>query len=319
MSKRDDLMRLAAAHIDESVGSAGPAGSAPLATSSAPARWQGVTKSKSAVEIPLEKIERDPTQPREEFDPDALNRLAESLKTRGLLQPIRVRWSEEQGMYIVLAGERRWRASRLAGLTTITAVVIDREPDPGERLALQLIENCLREDLRPIEQARAYRRLMELNGWSGNQLAKELAIAQGTVSRSLSLLDLPAEIQERVERGELAPSIAQEVARLDDATIQAEIAERVVTEKLTRGEVAEVVRAHRAGSTDPTAGSNPSTAGRATSTRSERLEIRLKDGTKLTLSGPAVANGPEAIAAALRQAARQVLAETRDDSKGQAA
>ncbi|CAN5907012.1 hypothetical protein BH23PLA1_BH23PLA1_18330 [soil metagenome] len=319
MSKRDDLMRLAAAHIDESVGSAGPGGPTTLATSSAPARWQGVTKSKSAVEIPLEKIERDPTQPREEFDPDALNRLAESLKTRGLLQPIRVRWSEEQGVYIVLAGERRWRASRLAGLTTITAVVIDREPDPGERLALQLIENCLREDLRPIEQARAYRRLMELNGWSGNQLAKELAIAQGTVSRSLSLLDLPAEIQDRVERGEMAPSIAQEVARLDDKAFQAEVAERVIAEKLTRGEVAEVVRAHRAGSTDPSSTSTRSTAGRSSSSRSERLEIRLKDGNRLTISGPAVANGPEAIAAALRQAARQVLAETRDDSREQAA
>ena len=128
-----------------------------------------MAKSKDAVEIPLDKIVPDPDQPREEFDPEALERLAESLKTRGQLQPIRVRWDEAQGKYVIICGERRWRAARMAGLATMSCVVSEGPIDAGELLALQLIENCLREDLRPIEQARAFKSLMDRNGWSGNQ------------------------------------------------------------------------------------------------------------------------------------------------------
>lgn len=301
MGKRDDLLRSAAAHIDESVGTADPNSVVAAGTSTAPARWQGVVKSKAAVEIPLEKIDRDPTQPREEFDGEALERLADSLRTRGLLQPIRVRWSNEQGKYILLAGERRWRAARLAGLSTMTAMVVEGELDAGERLAIQLIENCLREDLRPIEQARAYRRLMDLHGWSGNQLAKELAIAQGTVSRALSLLELPETVQEQVEQGELAPSAAHEVAKLADPAAQEEIAERVVSERLTRNEVAEAVRARKAGKETP-------------AKQVAKVEIKLGDGTKLIVSGPAAAGGPERVAAALRQGAKQIAAEAREQA-----
>jgi ParB family transcriptional regulator, chromosome partitioning protein len=245
MSKRDDLLRSAAAHIDESVGTSDlPAA---VATSAVPTQWQGVVKSKSAVEIPLEKIGRDPTQPREEFNPEALARLAESLRTRGLLQPIRVRWDEGLGQYVLIAGERRWRAAGMAGLKTMTAIVVEGELDPGERLAIQLVKNCLREDLKPIEQARAYKRLMDLHGWSGNQLAKELAIAQGTISRALSLLDLPVAVQEQVEQGVLSPSAAHEVAKLDSPETQVEVAERVARERLTRDQVAEAVRAKKSG------------------------------------------------------------------------
>lgn len=299
MGKRDDLLRSASAHIDESVGTADLNPVAAASTSTAPARWQGVVKSKSAVEIPLGKIERDPTQPREEFDEEALTRLGDSLRTRGLLQPIRVRWSNELGKYILLAGERRWRAAGMAGFSTMTAIVVEGELDEGERLAIQLIENCLREDLRPIEQAKAYRRLMDLHGWSGNQLAKELAVAQGTVSRALSLLELPERVQQRVEQGGLAPSAAHEVAKLSDPSAQDEIAERVVAEGLTRNEVAEVVKARKAGKETP---AKPIA----------KVEIRLDDGTKLVVSGPAAAGGPESIVAALRQGVKQMLAETRE-------
>lgn len=116
-----------------------------------------MTKSKNAVEIPVEKLHRDPNQPREEFGDDALNRLAESMRTRGQLQPIRVRWDEGRGAYVIIAGERRWRAARMAGMATISAVVVEGDLPAAELLALQLVENCLREDLSDIEQAKAFR------------------------------------------------------------------------------------------------------------------------------------------------------------------
>ena len=305
MGKREEILRQAAGHIDESVG--GPRQSTPgdLATATAPARWQGVAKSKSAVEIPLEKIGRDPTQPREEFDPEALDRLAASLKAKGLLQPIRVRWSDEQAQYILIAGERRWRAAQLAGLRTLTAIVVEGTPDPGELLALQLIENCLREDLKPLEQARAYRRLMDLHGWSGNQLAKELAIAQGTVSRALALLDLPAAVRAQVEQGTLAPSVAYEVAKLDDPGDQAALVGQAVAEKLTRAAVREVVQAR-------TGGRMP---GRS---RPRRVEFQAAGGRKVAITlGPD--DGPDAVIAALEDALAQARAASRAPARGEAA
>ena len=134
MGKLDELMRSGGTNMAESIGKdvgRGP-GSPPLATSSTPTRWQGVTKSKGAVEVPVEKLHGDPNQPREEFDEAALGRLAESIRTRGQLQPIRVRWDEGRGAYVIIAGERRWRAARMAGLATISAVVVDGEMSPAE-------------------------------------------------------------------------------------------------------------------------------------------------------------------------------------------
>ena len=163
-----------------------------------------MAKSKNAIEVPLDKIVPDPDQPREEFEPESLERLAESLKTRGQLQPIRVRWDEAQGKYVLICGERRWRAARIAGIATMSCVVSEGPIDAGELLALQLVENCLREDLRPIEQAKAFKSLMDRNGWSGNQAAKALGIAQPTVVRALALLDLPEPVQDQVEQGTLA-------------------------------------------------------------------------------------------------------------------
>src|SRR5262245_38796009 len=120
MGKLDELLKSGGANIAESMGAgAERAGRGEPKTSTAPARWQGVAKSKNAVEVPLDKIAPDPDQPREEFEPDALRRLAESLRTRGQLQPIRVRWDEGRGLYVILVGERRWRAAKMAGLPTV--------------------------------------------------------------------------------------------------------------------------------------------------------------------------------------------------------
>jgi ParB family chromosome partitioning protein len=244
MGKLDDLMKFGAANMAESIGvgvGRGP-GSPPPATSAAPARWQGVAKSKNVVEIPVEKLHRDPNQPREEFEEEALARLAESIRTRGQLQPIRVRWDENLEVYVIIAGERRWRAARMAGVATVSAVVVEGNIPPAELLAVQLIENCLREDLRPVEQARAYRALLDQNGWSIRQLAAELALDHSAVAKNLKLLDLPESVQASVERGELPTWTAFEVAKAETPGLQEEIARRAVAERLTAAETAEAVR-----------------------------------------------------------------------------
>jgi ParB family transcriptional regulator, chromosome partitioning protein len=223
-----------------------PPGMDPAQAVGRPARLEGVRGDRSSAWIAVGRIERDPEQPREEFDPEALGRLAESLRTRGQLQPIRVRWDEERGAYIVLAGERRWRAAGMAGLAELQCVIHDGALADDERLALQLVENALRDDLRPVEQARAYKRLMDARGWTMTELAAELQVHQTSVGRALALLELPCTVQESVERGTLAPSAAAEIAKLVDPAAQAELAAAVVDQRLTRSEVAEAVQAIRA-------------------------------------------------------------------------
>jgi ParB/RepB/Spo0J family partition protein len=203
MGKLDQLERRTAAHVDESlgVGRTAPSAAVPQAPrAAAPARWQGVQKTAGAVEIPVTMIARDPDQPREEFADEALDRLAASLKARGQLQPIRVRWDEGRGVYMILVGERRWRAAQRAGLATLSAVVTEAPLEPADRLVLQLVENCLREDLQPIEQAKAFRALIAAHGWSVRRLAEELAITHSTVVRALALLDCPRPCRRRSSR-----------------------------------------------------------------------------------------------------------------------
>ena len=121
MGKLEELSRLTAGNVQDSIGVGRPArpADAPASAPSAPARWQGVTKMRNAVEIPVDKIAPDPDQPRDEFDEDSLGRLAESLRTRGQLQPVRVRWDEGRERYMILVGERRWRAARMAGFPVL--------------------------------------------------------------------------------------------------------------------------------------------------------------------------------------------------------
>jgi ParB family chromosome partitioning protein len=262
MSKKLDALRKSAGeNVRDSMGAERPPAEQGGAAASAgpPARWQGVTKAKDAALIPVEKIANDPDQPRKEFDPDALRRLADSLRTRGQLQPIRVRWDEDRGQYIVLVGERRWRAARLAGLPTLSCIVHEAPLGTDEKLMVQLVENALREDLKPVEQARAYRALMEANGWSGRQLAEELHIGQASVVRALSLLDLPGEVQEQVDAGDLAPSVAYEIGKLPDSNQQAEVARAVVAEGLNRSEVGQVIQSIKARRPAPSPKPSPET------------------------------------------------------------
>lgn len=172
-----------------------------------------VERMKGAIFLPPTKIEADPDQPRKTFEAAELDELAASLRTRGMLQPIRVRWDEGKGVWVIVTGERRWRASLLAGLDKIPAIDASKGT-PEDVLADQLVENCLRQDLDPIEQARAIRRLMDQSGWSQARVSSELGLSAGAVSKSLRLLELPPEEQEDVSRGNLTAKEAYGRARV---------------------------------------------------------------------------------------------------------
>jgi len=177
-----------------------------------PVENEGLTgkRLRNAKSIPLEQIEAD-SQHREHFEEDALQRLAHSLVTEGQMQPIRVRYDALRGKYIVIAGERRLRAARIAQLATLDCVVEERALTESEILRQQIIENALREDLKPTEQGRAFQAAMELDGLNGKELAARLNVHPSTVSRALGLLELPAEIQSKVDAGELAITKALKV------------------------------------------------------------------------------------------------------------
>jgi ParB family chromosome partitioning protein len=306
MGKLDELRRGAGGNAAESMGSRdlqaaapGPAGRSTVERT----RYQGVERLKGASEIPVERLTRDPSQPREVFDEAALQELVESIESLGVLQPIRVRWDEELAMYVIIAGERRLRAAKMAGLKSVPCVIQDGELTESQRLVEQLAENIIRADLQPIEQAKAFRRLMDLNGWSARQLAREMHIADANVVRALALLELPAGVQTKVEAGRLAPSVAYEISRLDTPEEQAHLAERIVAEKLTRDQVADVVKARK--------------EGRSAAASPGRRAFKLPDGHKVTIEGPAVDAGDAAVAELLAKVRKQVLGAIRD--RGEAA
>ena len=227
----------------ESVGADAPAfPGIPTSAGAEAERLKGVLSLKRAFLIPVDRIVPDPEQPRREFDPEGLRELAESLKNRGQLQPVRVRWDEPSGNWVLISGERRWRAAALAGLPSLQAVEAKGTLTTDEILEDQLVENCLREDLKPIEQARAFKSLMDVRGWSHRQLAEQLHIAPSAVSQALALLRLPDAVQESVEVGNLAPSAAYELSKVNDPEDQARLAAQVVAEGLSRAETAEAVR-----------------------------------------------------------------------------
>lgn len=173
-------------------------------------RLQGCQQADDALHVPVDRIDSDPNQPRQAFDEEELYTLAGSLRARGQLQPIRVRYDGETDRYIVIAGERRLRAARIAELETIQCIVDNRDPD---RLVTQLAENLQRSSLTPIEEAHAFREIMKTRKLNGKQLAEVLNLSEAKVSRSLSLLDLPEDVQRKVDAGEIKGREAREIAR----------------------------------------------------------------------------------------------------------
>ena len=201
---------------------------------------------RNAARIQVDQVIPDPSQPRTDFSTASIERLAKSIQQNGQLAPIRVRWSAEHGKWVIVCGERRWRAVRAAGLETIDCQYIDGEFSEAERLEQQMIENLLREDLSPIEQARGFAALMKLHGWNGKQVAESLHIPASTVSRVLALLDLPDDIQHKVDSGQLAARSAYEISKLNDESRQRDLAAQAangMTLKQTQEAVRKSLRA----------------------------------------------------------------------------
>jgi ParB family chromosome partitioning protein len=168
----------------------------------------GVPPEAELARLPLGQIRPNPRQPRKRVDAEALGGLAESVRAQGVVQPIVVR-PVGAGAYEIIAGERRWRAARAAGLATVPAVV--RETDDRESLVLALVENVARENLTAVEEARAYALLQDEFGLSLGEVAERVGRSKPSVSNRLRLLELPDDVLDRVERGQLSEGHARAV------------------------------------------------------------------------------------------------------------
>ena len=195
--------------------------------------------------IGIDTIERSPFQPRTEFDPEQLRELADSIKQRGVIQPLLVRPlktalpGDGARRYELIAGERRWRAAREAGLTTIPAFV--REASDQEVLEIALIENLQREDLNAIEEARAYDQLATQFSLTQEQIAQKVGRSRAAVANSMRLLGLPSEVQSWIADDRLSVGHAKAILGLPSSAEQRLVAERVLKRSLTVRETEQLV------------------------------------------------------------------------------
>lgn len=229
--------------------------------------------------IAIDEIQANSNQPRVRFDQASLEELAASIREVGILQPIAVAPREEGG-YLLINGERRWRAARLAGLSHVAAVI--RSVDDQRLLTEALIENIQREDLTPLEEGAAYKSLLEEYGMTHDDVAKRVGKSRSTVTNAIRLLGLPAKIQAMLEGGELRPGHARALLGLEDTKYAAHIAARAVEEGWSVRQVEDAVRQRQ---------ENPSDAVRGTVTEVRPVEIieleqRLTEalGTKVSIN-----------------------------------
>ena len=170
------------------------------------------TSSGGGLELAVKDVHPNPNQPRKDFDAGELEQLADSIKREGLLQPILVRQAEKG--YEIVAGERRWQASKKAGLKTIPAIVVSLDDEQTLRVAL--VENLQRSDLNAIEEARGYRQLMKEGDLTQGEVAEAVSKSRSTIANALRLLDLPDEVQELVLQGRISAGHARTVLTLPD-------------------------------------------------------------------------------------------------------
>ena len=180
--------------------------------------------------LPIYKVEPNPNQPRQDFDPEDLEALADSIRTHGIIQPLTVR-EMPNGYYQIIAGERRWRAARLAEVNEVPAVVM--EADDKKVMELALIENLQRQDLNPVEEAMGYHALMEEYGLTQEEAAKRVGKSRPAVANSLRLLGLCAPVLELVRKGELTAGHARAVLTLKTEKLQMEAAKKIISLSLS--------------------------------------------------------------------------------------
>jgi len=192
--------------------------------------------------IPLDKIAPNPHQPRKAFDPEKLAELAESFKTRGMLQPILVR--RDGAGYQLVAGERRYRAAKMANLPSAPALILG-EVDASEMLQLALIENLQREDLNPLETAQAYQSLIDQYQWTQQELAERVGKNRASVANTLRLLSLPENIKTLIAEGKLSEGHARAILSVSDPALRDRIASRIIIETLSVRQAEQLTRQER--------------------------------------------------------------------------
>jgi ParB family chromosome partitioning protein len=193
------------------------------------------------MEIDIKKIKANPLQPRTNFDPEKIDELVASIKKDGLLQPILVRpLKSEPGKYEIIAGERRWQACKQIKMETIPAKIMAL--DDAETQQIALVENLQRDNLNPIEEARGYKRLIEVSGKKQKDLAEAVSKKPTTISNALRLLDLPEEVQQMMFDNQLSAGHGRAILSLPDEASRLKLAKKIVDEKLSVREAENIAR-----------------------------------------------------------------------------
>lgn len=209
-------------------------------------RADKVEKSKPAapasgngeVKLKITEVEPNTNQPRKEFDQEKLQELADSISQHGIVEPIVV--TKQDGYYEIIAGERRWRAAKLAGLKEVPVVI--KEYSSQERMEIALIENIQREDLNPVEEAKAYQHLIEEYKLKQEDVAKKVSKNRSTITNALRLLKLPDPILEMLISGDISGGHARALLAIDDSNKQIKIADKIVKDRLSVREVEKLVK-----------------------------------------------------------------------------
>lgn len=199
--------------------------------------------SDSTSSLPISDISPDRTQPRKTFDDEALSELAASIREHGVLQPILVR-PVPDGSYMIVAGERRWRAARLAGLSTVPVII--REMNDADALSIALVENLQREDLNPVEEAEGYRQLAETQGWTQEQIASRVGRSRPAVANALRLLSLPSDVLALLRDGKITAGHAKAILSIEDDSLKSSTAALVAENGLSVREAEKISRASTA-------------------------------------------------------------------------
>ncbi len=237
------------------------------------------TSPAGLLEVAVDQIDPNPFQPRRTFSADKLKELADSIRSSGLVQPVLLRRAD--GRYQLIAGERRWRAARQAGLTVIPAVV--REIGDRDALELALTENLLREDLNPLEAAEGYAALQQKHGLSHEEIAEHLGLDRSTVSNTLRLLRLPPQVQQMLAEGAISAGHARALLGLDSAAAQGQMALLIVKQGLSVRQVENLVAL---GESKPEKKADSSNAPKLdANVRAAVLEMERTLGTRVKVQG----------------------------------
>lgn len=194
---------------------------------------------KSTLSISINKIKSDKDQPRKSFDAEKIAELTESIKTHGVIQPLILRKVEDD-QYIIVAGERRWRAAKIAGLKELPAIIMDLSEN--EVLEISLIENIQRQDLNPIEEATAYKKLIDDFKMTHEELSKRIGKSRTSITNTMRLINLNDNVQQYIIEGVISEGHGRALLGVKDSKMQCELAEQVIDEKLSVRELEKLIK-----------------------------------------------------------------------------